>query len=590
MEENIKLIVEELENAPFNKKYNVSSFTSLNEPALSALFHAVLSEIDPNKYGDECRNDPSFVQSQLHVPRVMELLQVLQYWTGGTTTEHPDMTHEALLIPVKETVWDIMGWLLLRKEKLKERAYLAQFLVKVKVPEEMLMDVRMANCYEQYERQMELFKETHKKLKDMQQKMIQKPVDELKKDTERIDHDIECLSRKVETAKNKFKDYPHHAECLLQASLIRKERKIKMGLRIQINEDKNRLADLENKEEILSFQLNDLIDFNEDRDPETAMNRLEQDSEILKHIVEEKLPRQILLAKRRVMALRVTEYNPPTSTLDLQFLKDRLQESSKQMLKAINDSSTSASPSHAVPMLNYARDQFIKSHEKKMALVQSLQLMRGDYSDTLKLLEERREKLGTACSSFGGGDDDAGRRRVLRPEGFKSYVHSMRTKTSRYKEMRSELQSLQAELGNLSVTKYILEGELKYSEDDLRAIEEQLGITPTTGLQSVQSQLEHISETKSQMDKRKLDGIHSMANMAKNVNSQLTDSGKRWRLILTEVNDARDATIRVKKNFEAARATKEAQVGPLLREIADLEKVRLSERSLDNCCLLKTNF
>lgn len=53
------------------------------------LFHAVLSEIDPNKYGDECRNDPSFVQSQLHVPRVMELLQVLQYWTGGTTTEHP---------------------------------------------------------------------------------------------------------------------------------------------------------------------------------------------------------------------------------------------------------------------------------------------------------------------------------------------------------------------------------------------------------------------------------------------------------------------------------------------------------------------
>lgn len=59
------------------------------------------------------------------------------------------MTHEALLIPVKETVWDIMGWLLLRKEKLKERAYLAQFLVKVKVPEEMLMDVRMANCYEQ---------------------------------------------------------------------------------------------------------------------------------------------------------------------------------------------------------------------------------------------------------------------------------------------------------------------------------------------------------------------------------------------------------------------------------------------------------
>lgn len=225
------------------------------------------------------------------------------------------------------------------------------------------------------------------------------------------------------------------------------------------------------------------------------------------------------------------------------------------MLKAINDSSTSASPSHAVPMLNYARDQFIKSHEKKMALVQSLQLMRGDYSDTLKLLEERREKLGTACSSFGGGDDDAGRRRVLRPEGFKSYVHSMRTKTSRYKEMRSELQSLQAELGNLSVTKYILEGELKYSEDDLvsgphwticpfeilcinemhvqRAIEEQLGITPTTGLQSVQSQLEHISETKSQMDKRKLDGIHSMANMAKNVNSQLTDSGKRWRLILT---------------------------------------------------------
>jgi hypothetical protein len=53
----------------------------------------------------------------------------------------------ALEQPVPEMIWEIMAWILQRKEELKQRAYLAQYLVKIPVPAEILMDQEVSDCY-----------------------------------------------------------------------------------------------------------------------------------------------------------------------------------------------------------------------------------------------------------------------------------------------------------------------------------------------------------------------------------------------------------------------------------------------------------
>lgn len=49
----------------------------------------------------------------------------------------------------QETIWDVMGWLMTRREELKKRAYLSQYLVKVSIPDEYMFDSDIQQCYEE---------------------------------------------------------------------------------------------------------------------------------------------------------------------------------------------------------------------------------------------------------------------------------------------------------------------------------------------------------------------------------------------------------------------------------------------------------
>lgn len=92
----------------------------------------------------------------------------------------------------------------------------------------------------------------------------------------------------------------------------------------QIEVDEEKLANFERRQEILHLEIQDMIDLNDDGNPDTALNRLEKDSEILKHIVEGKLPKQIERARRGYLAMLITEKNPPLCKTNLEFQKQRV--------------------------------------------------------------------------------------------------------------------------------------------------------------------------------------------------------------------------------------------------------------------------
>lgn len=81
-------------------------------------------------------------------------------------------------------------------EELKKRSYLAQFLVKLDVPPEMLADPDIAYLYEQYEAQIEEFKATHRENEGL--KEASSSVAELRNDITAMEGEKEIVVKKIE--------------------------------------------------------------------------------------------------------------------------------------------------------------------------------------------------------------------------------------------------------------------------------------------------------------------------------------------------------------------------------------------------------
>jgi hypothetical protein len=352
--------------------------------------------------------------------------------------------------------------------------------------------------------------------------MEKRPVNELVSDLGRIGHDIECLSRKVESVKNKIGEFPEKEEYLQKAQLIRKARDTKAQTKRQIEEEENKVDILNQRQQILELEIQDMMDLNEDENPETAINRLEQDAEVLKEIVEDKLPRQIDQAKMTYLALRITEENPPLCKADLEFRKQRIEE----VLQEIETVETLllpkmaklAYPADAATLLNFAREQTHLNVEKKQVLEGKLVNVRQEFERFSRELDDKKEKAGVCGDKW-----------TLDPKRHKEYVDHMRIKAGEYKTFRHQASSLQAEMGHLSVTKFILDGELKNSQCDLTKVEEKLGIV---GLSEAQTQLENVSHDKALLDKSKVQGINNMADLAKELHTQLGDNKEQLQHVM----------------------------------------------------------
>ena len=67
---------------------------------------------------------------------------------------HPPFQHrstfrQGIVAGVKPVIYPILVWLLQKTPELKKRAYLARFLVKIEIPDEILQDEQVNDAYVQ---------------------------------------------------------------------------------------------------------------------------------------------------------------------------------------------------------------------------------------------------------------------------------------------------------------------------------------------------------------------------------------------------------------------------------------------------------
>lgn len=96
----------------------------------------------------------------------------------------------------KKIIHPILEWVFSNIADLKKRSYLAQFLVKLEVPPEMLGDSDISYLYELYEGQIEEFKIIHKESEVLKEGVTS--VSELRSDISAMEVEKEIVLKKIE--------------------------------------------------------------------------------------------------------------------------------------------------------------------------------------------------------------------------------------------------------------------------------------------------------------------------------------------------------------------------------------------------------
>ena len=121
-----------------------------------------------------------------------------------------DLSHvfrQGLVEGEKQVLYPVLEWILTRVPELKQRAYLAKFLVKLDIPPEISADQDVAEIYEQYEDLIQQFKTVHKESEAIKNSgystsELRKDIEEMEKEKEIVQKRIERMQRKVEGMPN----------------------------------------------------------------------------------------------------------------------------------------------------------------------------------------------------------------------------------------------------------------------------------------------------------------------------------------------------------------------------------------------------
>lgn len=516
MNQQLRYIVDTLNQPPYNKRLNLVTFDSQNTFSLLQLLNDVLAEISPDHKIDLREESPD--QTAI---RMLSLLRILQYKPKGDLGDGVNAFRQGLIQGDKVTIYPLLHWLLEKTAELKKRAYLAPFLMKIDVPPEFLQDDTVVEVHTIHNQLMEQFKELHKTVE--QQRSSKFSVAEVRRDIKSMEEEKEQLTKRIEKLKSKSSSVPRQSQLLDACRKLRKERDRQEELAEQRTTQKNQLLHTQQKAQQLEAQLAELVDSSEGLTAEKLSAQLEEENH-LKHILtRETLPKKLEARKKECADLEQVLSEPLLSQASLDALQQQIDEANAEISRLMEKRMPGTDP--LLDKLAIFRQQAsIIAHKKETAA--------EEYKVALDELSAAQADLGIRqkqLSETEGGE-------VLREEEFKKFVAKLRISNNTYKQKKAELSALKAEFGVLARSEEILKSRDENLQDLLVVLEEKKGVH---GYREAQETLEHVSTVKSGLDEQKENVLKEMSSAIERLNTTITEKKALLAPMLKELRPLR---------------------------------------------------
>ncbi|ESN96097.1 hypothetical protein HELRODRAFT_67887 [Helobdella robusta] len=257
------------------------------------------------------------------------------------------------------------------------------------------------------------------------------------------------------------------------------------------------------------------------------MNRLEEESNTNKYLVNERLPQEKEQLKRMTNELQRIALEPAMGQSDLDEIQQQIRTVNLEInklieakMKTMDDGEGKARGGELY------RQQAAIVRNKKASTAETLNAVR---SEMMKLEQECNDKRMKLREIGGGGD-------YLQGDEFKRFATQMRAKHTAYKAKKQELNELKTECGLLIRTNEILDKQSRDINEQLTTYESSKGVK---GYHETQDALEKVSSQKGQIDDEKGKTLQDISIMVQQLNNQIDKKKATLAPIIKELRPLR---------------------------------------------------
>ncbi|KAK3909016.1 Intraflagellar transport protein 81-like protein [Frankliniella fusca] len=547
MSDQLKFIVEHLNDKPFNKNFNLISFDSSSPDQLLQVVSDVLAEMDPSHSIDIRTEEP-----EATTLRILNALRILKY------KPPPDITLKAfgqgIVQGDKLILHPVLEWLLHNMEDLRKRTYLAKFLVKLEVPPDILGDADIAAMYEQYENLIEEFKLIHKETETVKNSGYS--VGELKSDMEAMEKERDIVLNRIQQVQRKVEGSPSFEAMLHAAHELRIQREREKELINQQQDEESALSHRDQRLQRLQQQLKDLRHASVGATPQGLLQRLEEETSVNSYIAKQKLPREIEAREQEVAIMSAVIAEPAMGRSDLDALNSKLQAVNSEISQLVQRHLATKNP--AEDKLAPFRQQAAIIARKKDSTAEQLAEMRSRVAALEEELQEKQSQLQAVAG-------DA----VLRGEEFKRYVSKLRGRSSLYKRHRSQLSALKAESGVLSWTVQTLKLRTEKTMAGMEKVAAKHGML---GILESESLLDEMALQKNELDMVKGQSLEQISGLVLELREQIASRKAQLAPIIKELRPLREKCKELTSDYDQAKQKYDAASAGFDSSIAKLEQ------------------
>ena len=363
----------------------------------------------------------------------------------------------------KTTIYPVLFWLLKRPNAMKEnreRVYLAKFLMRIEVPDELkFQDPEFNNQYEMYLGLRQDFIEVHKRVKELRDTSAD-PAQASRRITTMENEKLNLIHR-IESTTKKLTGMSNQEEFIKACKLLRKEQDDSDQLNLK-SKDMN--AQLQGNQRRLTETSNRLREVRRNIQEgrlDAVVQRMQDDLHSSRLKLDQELPAELAEGKANLEALTKLQ-NEPFDLAAMNAENASLDREIQQLEGAVAERNRSAADGTSLTVM---KGQTERVQKKKTEALQELNALNDENSRLLSLLREKESEMENIQKEIN----------VLQGDEFKEFSERVRKNTQATQGMRVRLQDLRGEFGILDRSETLLRDKQDELLAELKAFEAKHG-------------------------------------------------------------------------------------------------------------------
>ncbi|WKY14340.1 hypothetical protein Q1695_000132 [Nippostrongylus brasiliensis] len=421
--ESLKFIVENLNAPPFNCNTSLIALDLWPPTALLQQLSDVISWITQTNNIDVTREP-----AEETALRLLNNLRILRF-RPPSGIEQLEEWRAGLVEGAKKSIYPVLLYLFSNVDMLKQRAYLAKYLIQDEIPSNVL-DNDVTQLRNELSQHMERFKEIHANVLDVQQDTML--IDDIKSDLKSMEVEKEWLTRKIEKTYKKIQNFASLDRQLAAANQLglQKERLEEMDR--QRSEQRDGVIHAEKRVQRCKDQLAELRQAYENIDPSNMIAVLRDEIATNTFLLETKLAKEIEQKRQVVSELATASNTPAVSSSDLSALQTEVNKKTDHIMEL--EQERDKGEEQISENFSIFRHQAANVERRKNTLAQKLQDARKELSDLEQQVEQKKQVLRSTSGS-----------EVMSAHQFKAYVIRVRDKKVVYKKKKAQIEEILTE-------------------------------------------------------------------------------------------------------------------------------------------------